>query len=326
MLEKSLELQYLEIMERRNGLKEKEQFNLKLQQRGFLGESELYKLLLKHGQRDWALLHDLWLGVGGTSQIDLLLVSRSGILVLDAKNYEGHYSHINGQAMINGKRLNHDIFIQLSRSVEKVREMCKQLGYNGTVKGRVVFVNPDSQIQVEGATAEIALNRAGLIGLLQQIYESEVISMPANMNPLQMQKLISERFKIKNPYPPKSLSVEEVSQLKAGLCCPECSSFEVELSRYKAICCQCGHVESKERAIVRAICEYGLLTHERVLRSTEIQVFMGNQVPFHYVSKILSKNFQLLMTGRYARYENPATGLKDVTLLKDITIRGNIAT
>lgn len=32
MLEKNLELQYLEIMQGRNGLNEKEQFNLKLQQ------------------------------------------------------------------------------------------------------------------------------------------------------------------------------------------------------------------------------------------------------------------------------------------------------
>lgn len=316
MLKKNLELQFLEILQGRDGLNDKEQFSLKLQQRGFLGESELYDLLLKYGQRDWALLHDLWLGVGGTTQIDLMLVTHSGILVLDAKNYEGHYSHINGQAMINGKRVNHDIFTQLNRSIEKVREMCKQLGYNGTVKGRVVFVNPDSQLQVEGEAAELALNRAGLIGLVQQIYESEVISMPANLKTFQMQKLISERYRIKNPYPPKSLSVEQVSQLKSGLCCPECMSFEVELSRYKATCRQCGHVESKERVIVRTICEYGVLTHERVLRATEIRVLLGNQVPFHYVSKILSKNFQQLMTGRYSHYENPATGLKDVTLLK----------
>lgn len=315
MLEKNLELQFLDILQGRDGLNDKEQFSLKLQQRDFLGESELYELLMKYGQRDWALLHDLWLGVGGTTQIDLLLVTHSGIVVLDAKNYEGHYSHINGQAMINGKQVNHDIFTQLNRSVEKVREMCKQLGYNGTVKGWVVFVNPDSQLQVEGGAAELALNRAGLISLVQQIYGSEAGLMPANLKTFQMQKLISERYRIKNPYPPKSLSVEQVSQLKPGLCCPECKSFEVELSRYKATCHHCGHVESKDQAVIRAICEYGVLTHDRVLRSTEVQALLGKQVPFHYVSKILNKNFHQLMTGRYSRFENPATGLKEVSLL-----------
>lgn len=181
----------------------------------------------------------------------------------------------------------------------------------------MMFVNSDSQLQVEGEEAELALNRAGLIGLIQQIYESEVISMPANLKSFQIQKLIAERYRIRNHYPPKSLSVEQVSQLRSGLCCSECKSFEDDLSCYKVICRQCGHRESKERSIVRTICEYGVLTHERELRSTEIQVFFGNQVPFHYVSKILSRNFQHLMTGRYSHYENPATGLKDVTLLNE---------
>lgn len=305
MLDKNSTLQYLEILNRRNGLTQKQQFNLKLQQRGFLGEKELYRLLMKHGQRNWAVSHDLWLGVGGSTQIDLLLVTRSGLLVIDAKNYEGHYSHINGQAMINGKQVNHDIFTQLNRSVEKVKEMCKQLGYNGTVKGRVVFVNADSQLQVEGGVAELALNRAGLINLLQQIDESEVISMPANLNPFQLQKLVLERFKIDSPYPPKSLSHDEVSFLKPGLCCQECMNFELKLTRYKVVCLLCGHAQSKEQAVVRAICEYGVLTHERVLRPNQVMLFMGSQLEVRYLGRILRKYFNLLSNGRYTSYANP---------------------
>ncbi len=305
MLEKNLELQVLEILGHRADLNEKDQFNLKLKQRGFLGECELYELLLKYGQRDWALLHDLWLGVGGTTQIDLLLVTHSGIVVLDAKNYEGHYSHINGQAMINGKRVNHDIFIQLSRSLEKVKEMCQQMGYNGTVDGRVVFINPDSQIQVEGSFSELALTRAGLVSLVRQIHESARGMLPANLKPYQVQKLILESFRIENPYPPKSLSVEQVSQLKLGLCCPECMSFEIELSRYKAICRQCGNVESKEQAVIRLICEYGVLTHDRVLRPDHIMLLLENAPGSLYVRRILRRHFTMISNGRYTCYKNP---------------------
>lgn len=304
MLEKNLELQYLEVLQRREGLDDKALYNLKLQQRGFWGENELHELLLKYGQRDWLVLHDLWLGVGGTTQIDLLLVTRSGLLVLDAKNYEGNYVYVNGQAMINGKRVNHDIFTQLNRAVDKVREMCQRLGYNGLVQGHVVFVNPDSQVQVEGEAAKLALTRSAFIRVLQQLDESDRLSIPANLNAFQLQKLILERFIIAHPYPPKSLSVEEVSQLKKGLCCAQCSSFEVELSRYKVTCRDCGHVEDKEQAVIRDICEYGLLTHERGLRSAEIQVMLGEQISTQYITRLLTKNFKKLAGGRYTQYEN----------------------
>lgn len=68
-------------------------------------------------------------------------------------------------------------------SVEKVNEMCKLLNYNGRVEGRVVFINPDAQVTIEGVISEFALTRAELVAMLRQMAEQENHTIKANLPP-----------------------------------------------------------------------------------------------------------------------------------------------
>ena len=90
--------------------------------------------------------------------------------------------------------------------------------------------------------------------------------------------MILDKYRIANPYPPKSLAVEEIRRLKPGLCCPDCASLEVEMKRYLATCHKCGFCETKQNAMRRFLYQYGLLTHQRPITSTEALELLGKQI------------------------------------------------
>jgi len=59
--------------------------------RGTRGERQLVLLLLKHGLSPQVIFHDLYVkkAMGGTSQIDLVVPTKVGIIVFEVKEYSG---------------------------------------------------------------------------------------------------------------------------------------------------------------------------------------------------------------------------------------------
>ncbi|MBA5729302.1 NERD domain-containing protein [Aerococcaceae bacterium INB8] len=76
---------------------------------GFKGEAEVYQSLVKYGNVNWVYLHDIWIYAGRTTQLDLVVLSGSGVYIIDAKNYATEFAHQYQQALANGELLNKSI-------------------------------------------------------------------------------------------------------------------------------------------------------------------------------------------------------------------------
>ena len=254
MLQKNLELQQREECYYREGLTQKEMYQFQVKMDGFKGEAEVYQLLVKYGNVKWVYLHDVRIYAGRTKQLDLVVLTERGVYIIDEKNYATEFVHQNQQALANGKLLNKSIFIQLERSMEKVNLLFNNLRYNGKVQGKIVFVNPEGLICLDEPASEVGMNRAEVIHWIKGIARDQQKLPLANISPIALKERILNRFQIEKPYPPVPKSMKDITQMKRGIKCARCHSFDITQTMYKVICKQCGHHEAKNKSLVRTLC------------------------------------------------------------------------
>ena len=315
MRTKTLKHQWLHILCARGGGSEKDVQNLKRLSACYAGECEFDDWLSNYGRPHWKIFKDIWIDAGGTTQIDTLLVTGDGIYIFDVKNYSGALEYVDGKWFSGGKRLNKDIFIQLKRSMEKINLMHYRLGRPGGLYSSIVFINEHNDVKiVDEVDVEITM-RNDIKRKIHKIADEE--SWNENLDIEQVARAI-ESFIIPCPYKPHELEDAEFNRLRGGICCAECSGFEVKVNRYHARC-RCGHAESKEKAVLRTICEYGVLRHDRELKLEEVYQFLGGAMSKSRLTDVLRKYFKLITSGRYAKYENP--GLEYQFMFENLIFR-----
>ncbi|SDL14041.1 nuclease-related domain-containing protein [Lacicoccus qingdaonensis] len=308
MRNKTLEYQWLHILCARGSGDDKDVQNLKRLAAGYAGDCEFDDWLSSYGRPHWRIFKDIWIDAGGTTQIDTLLVTGEGVYVFDVKNYSGALEYVDGKWFSGGKRLNKDIFIQLKRSMEKVNLMHYRMGRPGGLHSSIVFINEHNDVKIVDEVDVEVMMRNDIKRKIHKIADEE--NWNGSLDIEQVARGV-ETFIIPCPYKPRELEDAEFERLRSGICCAECSGFDVAVNRYH-VRCGCGHVESKEKAVLRTICEYGVLRHDRELKINEIEKFLGKVVSRRRLTEILRKNFKLVAGGKYARYENPRAEYRQV--------------
>ena len=298
---KTLEHQWLHVLFKRGGGDGDEARNLQRLKSGYEGECDFDDWLERFGRQHWKVFKDIWIDAGGITQIDTMVITGEGIYVFDVKNYSGDLEYIDGKWFSDGKRLNKDIFIQLKRSMEKVGVMHRRMGARGALRGMIVFTNAHSDVRVMDDVDVAVVRRSEIKRKIQQLVDGEnwndVLDIGRTAQAV-------EAFTIDCPYKPRELEDLEFDRLMKGICCGSCGGFLIEVGRYH-VRCRCGHVEPKEKAVLRTICEYGVLRHERDLKVGEVHQFLEGAVTKKRVSELLGRHFKLIDSGRYAKYENP---------------------
>lgn len=79
---------------------------------------------------------------------------------------------------------------------------------------------------------------------------------------------IIEGAELNSPYQPQPLTLLEQANLRRGIKCANCSNFDLDTARSYLIC-NCGLHEPRGMAIVRTICEYGILNFDKDLHIAE---------------------------------------------------------
>ncbi len=110
-------------------------------------------------------------------------------------------------------------------------------------------------------------------------------------------------FETENPYKATPISPKELAELKKGILCAKCEGAEIVISK-KFVTCGCGHVELRDEAMVRTICEYGVLNFDKKLKIRDLLSFFDGQASKGYLKLVLKKYFNLVKQGRYSYYAN----------------------
>lgn len=301
MREKTLTHQYLEILNRRGGATEDEIRQLQALEVGYEGEVEFDRWPEKYGSSDWVVYKDLWLSANGTTQIDTLVITPAGIFIFDVKNYFGEAVYENGQMIKNSQRMRKDIFVQLRRSLEIVDIIHGRIGSPGMLEASIVFVNEHFIFENKDDSIRMKyVMRNEIYKKLQSMKNIE--NMKNHIDMSQTCNMLDE-FIIDNPYLPNPLNENRYVHLAKGIHCVKCNSSDIHINRFH-VDCKCGYQEGKSKAILRTICEFGVLNFHRDITAGDLAIFFNGQLSYRHICKVLKDSFTRVPGRRYAKYQN----------------------
>lgn len=277
------ELLHYYALKHRSVLSTKQSDKLHRLERGVEGE-RVYDLILDEaGHGNLYIFRDLYLLIeGSVTQYDTLIVSESGIIVNEIKNFTGDYQ-VEG-SMWNrsgGTPLPDDPMSQLRRAVGKLMNLQRAAGFNFKISGKLIFPNESfrlftSEDQVWNQTVLRVDFKRYFNGFYNE-YSGEGASEIAD---------IIERHSVPNPYFKHRVEFDSV---RHGLYCGGCGSFKLEKQYFHLLCMTCGSRESNETHLVRAMSDFKYLFGKLEMTSKRMMEFTGNVVNVRTLQRVLNK-------------------------------------
>ncbi|ALC89654.1 nuclease [Bacillus sp. FJAT-18017] len=292
----SRELRILRYLDRRMELPEdfKHQYiNLKKGYEGELMFDERTELLTC----DCIILNDLLLQFNGrTFQIDTLIIFPNGIIIFEVKNFEGEFFYQDEKLFIKPHTEVSDPLLQLSRCETLIRQLLKSIGFNMQVDSSVVFINPEFTLYNAPLDKPIILpthlnrhlkkldtNTGKLSG-----YHSLLAD---KLNSMHMQK---------SPF--EQLPAYTFEQVRPGMVCKTCDSFDVYVEGKKLICKKCAHAENVEDAVMRHVEEFKLLFPDEKITTIVMHKWCGI-LSMKWIKGILERNLKMVKLSRWSYFE-----------------------
>lgn len=292
-------------------------YKLKNLEAGVLGEQTVFNYLKKYGLDDWIVVRNIWLNHGGPFEADLILLTNHGPYLFEVKNYSSEFIFEKGVSSFNGQINSGNPINQTSRNTINLQNIWNRVN----VRGFLVLVGVDNYVEINSEIPDIkVVKRNELKREIGKIVkrEDDYRGRPNNKKYLLKQL---EKHEIERYHGPKPLSKKQLSRLRKGIYCLNCKSFDVDIKR-KTVECACNFTEERELAILRTICEYGVLTFDKDLKVGNLAKFFGNQVSRLSIRKVLTKYFVKISNGSHTFYVN--RGLPLDKLYKELNIDSTV--
>ncbi len=298
---KPTKLEMLQEIDKRGGLKHHKKFKDELYrlEKGLEGEERLIDYLKTFGLPNWVGIRNLWLEHFGEFECDLLLLTQAGPVAFEVKNYLGALELQNNQCFINGKIIGHNPFSQAQKVVANVQEILQ----TPTVQGVLAFTGEHNSVQLHDPIA--GLNVLMLNQLQHFIRQLAAFDRTPQNRPIPTATYLQtlDHFEIGKPSKEQDLPGEMKTGVRGGIHCCHCNHFNLKRDKNYLIC-RCGMYEPYEEAIVRTICEYGVIYPERELTTKALTDFFGGEVSESTVFRHLTKHFKRVGKRKSAHYIN----------------------
>lgn len=268
------------------------------------GEQTVLEYLQKYGKNHWIVVLNLWQNYSGPLESDLILFTKHKMYVFEIKNYLRTFSYEEGVCKINGQIITTNPFHQVRRSTVSLLNMCHHQGHFIEIQGAVIFAGADNHIEIKSDIKDIdIIPRTKLLTYIEDIIHEENQHIERRIDTMNILGTL-ENYETVDNYRPKPVSNEEVEDIIKGISCEICHVFDIKTRRYTVICNQCQHEENRERAIVRAICDYGVLRFDKELRMGSLFEFLEGQASKKLLRRILKKHFTTVSAGPNTYYLN----------------------
>lgn len=283
-------LEWLREIQKRNGLCNKQGEELFRLEVGLRGEREVIKRLKSIGLSDWLMIQNLWLKHFGLFECDFVLLTHYGLKILEIKNYNGNYEYLNSQFLLDGKSIGQNPISQTQRTTINFKDLMHHSNLQVPVSGGLVFTGDHFDLKITDSIAELdVLNIQQLSVYLNNIKKNERKKRGRYIDKQKILHVIEQNVVV-NPYQPGNVDETMKQKIKKGILCSHCGSSEVKFSE-NYLECVCKTREPKENAIVRTICEYGVINFEKNLILSELIVFFDGQISHVTLRKYLRKHF-----------------------------------
>lgn len=270
---------------------------------GAEGEEQFLKILQKYGREHWMVIQNTWFKDFSDFECDFIVVTRCCVYVFEVKNYYGKFVYNNGQCTSRGIPITYNPINQASNATIHLRNLTHKLSNELAVRGTLVFIGDHNQIEIQDTIDYIDILECNdIYEYIQEMiraenqWQSPSIAIDALIQHYQ-------KYMTEHPYPPTPFKKTTLNNMKRGLYCANCKSYEVSNSGYY-VTCACGFYEPKEEAIVRAACEYGVLTYGCNFGVNDIYSYLNGQISLNYIRKVLIEHFEVLSDTKILTFKN----------------------
>lgn len=284
------ELMYMRAFSKRIDMGSKDVRILAALESGYEGELHYDRVLEEAGHGTLIIFRDIYLKAGdGVAQFDSIMIDGNSVTVNEIKNYSGFYSYVDGQWFSGKFEVTEDAISQLKRAMGKLKKVRYDSQMNFDVSGKIIFPNLDLQFDCDDERARSMIIMRNQMKDYLKGFRSSGISEQSK----EIARVIYKRI-IENPYFDKAADIED---LKLGLYCRSCDSFDLDIQKYYVYCRQCRCRESKESHIIRALSDFqALFRHEKMTRQ-KLQMLLGNQISERMLQRMLKKYCETFSTG-----------------------------
>jgi hypothetical protein len=236
--------------------------------------------------KKFLILNDLRLETNSTNfQMDSFIICQGTHFPCEIKNYEGDYYYKPDQFFTMNHNEIQNPLDQIKRSDTLLRQVFQKKKYSITIKSNVFFVNSAFTLY------QAPLEKPILYPTQLTRYFEELNARPSILNDNHY-KLADELVKEHKPCSPYTRVPQYTYEnLKKGLICGSCYSYEILPSENVLICNICGREEKVEDAILRSVRELQLLFPD--IKITTNSVFEWCKVigSRKQIRRVLKKNY-----------------------------------
>lgn len=297
---------------KRNGLSKKLVDEYNRLESGHKGEQLVWDYFKEYGNSNWTIMQNVWLDYYGEYEIDLLLITNSCIYTFEIKHFSGTYEFKNNQCIRNGQRIGHNAISQAQKSFINTQNLFKRNGFNQVIHGGIIFTGEHFEVIVHDEMADLKVLTTNQ--LREFIYEVVHKENSRTYHHIDRDEVLNRlnQFAISNPFPPSIVTDEISSRIHRGVICSNCSARGI-YSRNNYLECKCGMYEPRENAIIRTICEYGIIHFDKNLTTGSLEHFFNGEVNRRTLFIYLNNYFKRLGTGKGTHYENIRKSLYEVS-------------
>lgn len=265
---------------------------------GYWGEKSLKYYLSFLTEKNYHIFHNLRLPDTSNEhffEIDILLVTPSFILNIDAKNYRGelHLDQIIEQITqtYEGQKKSFACpLAQINRQEIQLRRLLLSHKFpQAPIESLVIFTNPSAIVTANPNHKQIhkVIKSASFLTKIDTFEKKHKVEV---FEKKQIQKL--SRFLIKQHTPNDENILEQFGihqdELLKGVCCPKCGNLPMERTERKWYCPSCSH--SSTNAHVNAITDYSLLI-DNIISNQKLRKFL--QLPSRSAATNILKSLNL---------------------------------
>ncbi len=278
---------------------------------GVKGEQKVMKYICEYAPPHWTVLQNVWLRDFDRFECDIILLTGNQVYVIEVKNYQGVLVYENGRCFYNTHETSLNPFEQIRTNHLNLKRMCARISPSIDVQATVIFAGDDHEVVMKTPLENVrVVTRNGIRNFILGIVQQENHAIAEHIDHARLLRLFKS-CEIDNPYRPAPLSVAEMKHVCPGIYCANCHSFNVQITKFKVIC-SCGLHESREEAIIRTICDYGVLNYGRPLVRKNLMAFFNGIVSHTYLISICHKYFRVINKGSYTCYVNPGLPYKQI--------------
>ena len=278
------ELVYYEALSARTSLMKKEAVKFENVKKGYEGEMLYDRILDSIGHGNVLIYRDLFLSIDGSvTQYDTLIISDSGIISNEIKNFSGSVTVRDGSWYRGDFSIPNDAFSQLNRAVGKLMELRNASRSDFKVSGKLIFPNDNFTFHSDDQSNwnKITL-RSGLRDYFRQFNQSGIA---AGNKAQYISRLISSSI-VENPYFKPEV---DKTRLKFGLYCSRCGSFNLSKKRFHLTCNKCGSTECNETHLLRAMNDYKFLFYNQPMTRNSLLKFIDYEIPQYTVTRFVNR-------------------------------------